>query len=111
MGWLLYNTHVVVVATRPNRTRRARTLRARPRSAPDSVDTVFMLAGPVKIDPRVLQAMTRSVINHRGAEFRKVNADVREGLRYVFQRGRGRGDLRVGHGGPRGGDELAAPRG
>jgi len=46
-----------------------------------------MLAGPVKVDPRVLQAMTRSVINHRGAEFRKVNADVREGLRYVFQTG------------------------
>ncbi len=44
-----------------------------------------MLAGPVKVDPRVLQAMTRAVINHRGSEFRKVNADVREGLRYVFQ--------------------------
>ena len=44
-----------------------------------------MLAGPVKVDPRVLQAMTGAVINHRGAEFRKVNADVREGLRYAFQ--------------------------
>lgn len=44
-----------------------------------------MLAGPVKVDPRVLQAMTGAIINHRGAEFRKVNADVREGLRYAFQ--------------------------
>ncbi len=44
-----------------------------------------MLAGPVKVDPRVLQAMLGAVINHRGAEFRKVNADVREGLRYLFQ--------------------------
>src|SRR2546428_2250963 len=49
------------------------------------MDQVFMLAGPVKVDPRVLQAMTRAVINHRGSEFRKVNSDVREGLRYVFQ--------------------------
>ena len=44
-----------------------------------------MLAGPVKVDPRVLEAMTHAVVNHRGAEFRKVNADVREGLRYAFQ--------------------------
>lgn len=44
-----------------------------------------MLAGPVNVDPRVLQAMLGAVINHRGAEFRKVNADVREGLRYLFQ--------------------------
>src|SRR2546428_10227104 len=48
------------------------------------MDPVFMLAGPVKVDPRVLQAMTHAVINHRGSEFRKVNADVREGLRYAF---------------------------
>ncbi len=44
-----------------------------------------MLPGPVKIDPRVLAAMSGSVVNHRGAAFRKVNADIREGLRYVFQ--------------------------
>jgi len=44
-----------------------------------------MLPGPVKIDPRVLAAMSASVINHRGAAFRAVNADVREGLRYAFQ--------------------------
>jgi len=44
-----------------------------------------MLAGPVKVDPRVLEAMRRAVINHRGAEFRQVNKDIREGLRYLFQ--------------------------
>src|SRR3989337_695986 len=49
------------------------------------MDQVFMLAGPVKVDPRVLQAMTRAVINHRGSEFRTVNKDVNDGLKYVFQ--------------------------
>ena len=49
------------------------------------MEPVFMLAGPVKVDPRVLQAMMGAVTNHRGAEFREVNADVREGLRYLFQ--------------------------
>src|SRR3989304_9161551 len=49
------------------------------------MEPVFMLAGPVKVDPRVLQAMMGAVTNHREAEFRKVNADVREGLRYLFQ--------------------------
>jgi len=44
-----------------------------------------MLPGPVKVDPRVLAAMSGSVINHRGAEYRKVNRDILEGLRYVFQ--------------------------
>ncbi|HEV8594579.1 MAG TPA: alanine--glyoxylate aminotransferase family protein [Thermoplasmata archaeon] len=49
------------------------------------MEPVFMLPGPVKIDPRVLAAMSGSVVNHRGAAFRKVNADLRDGLRYVFQ--------------------------
>src|SRR2546427_1465514 len=49
------------------------------------MDQVFMLPGPVKIDPRVLEAMSHAVINHRGAAFRKVNRDVLEGLRYLFQ--------------------------
>ena len=44
-----------------------------------------MLPGPVKIDPRVLAAMSGSVINHRGAEYRKVNRGILEGLRYLFQ--------------------------
>ena len=44
-----------------------------------------MLPGPVKIDPRVLAAMSGSMINHRGSEFRRVNRDILEGLRYLFQ--------------------------
>lgn len=44
-----------------------------------------MLAGPVKVDPRVLRAMEGAVINHRGASFRKVNAEIRELLHYAFQ--------------------------
>jgi aspartate aminotransferase-like enzyme len=49
------------------------------------MDQVFMLPGPVKIDPRVLAAMSGSVINHRGSAFRAVNRDIFEGLRYLFQ--------------------------
>src|SRR3989304_118452 len=49
------------------------------------MEPVFMLPGPVKIDPRVLAAMSGSMINHRGSEFRKVNRDILEGLRYLFQ--------------------------
>jgi len=49
------------------------------------MEPVFMLPGPVKIDPRVLAAMSGSVINHRGAEYRKVNRDILDGLRYLFQ--------------------------
>jgi aspartate aminotransferase-like enzyme len=49
------------------------------------MEPVFMLPGPVKIDPRVLAAMNGSMINHRGAEYRKVNRDILEGLRYLFE--------------------------
>jgi len=47
-------------------------------------DTVFMLPGPVKMDPRVLQAMAAPAMNHRGPEFREVLADLRDLVRYMF---------------------------
>jgi aspartate aminotransferase-like enzyme len=53
------------------------------------MEPVFMLPGPVKIDPRVLAAMSGSMINHRGAEFRHVNRDILDGLRYLFQAAEG----------------------
>lgn len=44
-----------------------------------------MLAGPVKIHPRVLRVMATSSIGHRTEQFREVNAEIRELLRYAFQ--------------------------
>lgn len=44
-----------------------------------------MLAGPVKMHPRVLKAMAVPAINHRSEEFRAVNAELRESLKYMFQ--------------------------
>jgi aspartate aminotransferase-like enzyme len=51
----------------------------------DAQDNVFLLAGPVKIHPRVLQAMTHPSINHRGGEFKAVVRELRELLQYAFQ--------------------------
>src|SRR5216117_1483953 len=45
---------------------------------------VFLLPGPVKIDPRVLRAMTRPAMNHRGPEFKEILADVRTLTQYMF---------------------------
>lgn len=44
-----------------------------------------MLPGPVKIDRRVLDAMLGSVTNHRGSAFRRVDRDILDGLRYLYQ--------------------------
>ncbi len=44
-----------------------------------------MLAGPVKIHPRVLRVMSTSSLGHRTDQFREVNAEIRELLRYAFQ--------------------------
>lgn len=48
-------------------------------------DATLMLAGPVKIHPRVLRVMSTSSIGHRTSQFREVNAEIRELLRYAFQ--------------------------
>lgn len=41
--------------------------------------------GPTPIPPEALAAMARPIIYHRSPEFEAVQADVREGLKYVFQ--------------------------
>ena len=41
----------------------------------DLEDNIFMLAGPVKMHPRVLRAMASPAINHRSAEFKAINAE------------------------------------
>ncbi len=51
---------------------------------PDPAADVFLLPGPVKMDPRVLQAMARPAMNHRGPEFKEILAEVRTLTQYLF---------------------------
>ncbi len=48
-------------------------------------EKVFMLPGPVKIHPRVLNAMNRPVIAHRGKEFGAIIMEIVELAKYLFQ--------------------------
>ena len=43
----------------------------------DPQDNIFMLAGPVKIHPRVLKAMNTPSIGHRSPEFSEVNRELK----------------------------------
>ena len=45
----------------------------------------LQIPGPTNVPDRVLRAMNRAVIDHRGPEFSKLGAEVLEGLRPVFQ--------------------------
>lgn len=51
----------------------------------DLVDNIFMLPGPVKMHPRVLNVMSRPAMAHRDREFSAINAEIRELLKYLFQ--------------------------
>jgi aspartate aminotransferase-like enzyme len=55
-------------------------------------DTVFMLPGPVAMDPRVLQAMAAPAMNHRGPEFKEILAELRGLVQYLFGT---RGDVAI----------------
>lgn len=48
-------------------------------------DTIFMLAGPVKMHPRIIHAMTAPFVAHRGAGFTEVIGEIRDLSRYLFQ--------------------------
>ena len=50
----------------------------------DAEDTVFMLAGPVKMHPRVLRAMSVPALNHRGPEFKEILTDLKGLVQYLF---------------------------
>ncbi len=50
----------------------------------DVEDTTLMLAGPVKIHPRVLRAMSTPSVGHRTKHFEEVCIEIRELLRYAF---------------------------
>jgi len=49
-----------------------------------------MLPGPTNVPDRVLRAMIKPIINHRGSEFHALYERVTENLKYVFQT---RGDV------------------
>jgi aspartate aminotransferase-like enzyme len=50
----------------------------------DPETATFLIAGPVKIHPRVLRAMTLPSVNHRGDYFHGVVAEIRELLPVLF---------------------------
>jgi len=46
---------------------------------------LIMLPGPTNVPDRVLRAMSRPLIGHRGPEFRELHERIIENARYVFQ--------------------------
>ncbi len=46
---------------------------------------MIMLPGPTNVPSRVMRAMLKPIINHRGPEFKELYARILENLRYVFQ--------------------------
>lgn len=51
----------------------------------DAEDNLFLLAGPVKLHPRVQRAMSKPAQAHRSPEFTKVNKRMYELLEKVYQ--------------------------
>jgi len=46
----------------------------------------YLLApGPTPVPPRVLQAMALPIVHHRAPAYKEIFAEVREGLKYLFQ--------------------------
>ena len=48
-------------------------------------DILLMLPGPTTVDPRVLQAMAKDVVNHRGDEFGKIYTETTKLMSKTFQ--------------------------
>ncbi len=48
-------------------------------------DTLLMMPGPVPVAPRVLRAMSKPMINHRGSEFAAMYDDCRDIMAEVFK--------------------------
>lgn len=46
---------------------------------------LLMLAGPTNVSDRVMKAMTKPIIGHRGPEFHTLHESILDNLRYVFQ--------------------------
>ena len=49
------------------------------------MDQLIMLPGPTNVPSRVMRAMGRPIINHRGPEFREFYKRLLDNARYVFQ--------------------------
>jgi aspartate aminotransferase-like enzyme len=45
----------------------------------------LMIPGPTPVPERILQAMNRPMINHRGPEFAKMFKEIEDGAKYIFQ--------------------------
>ncbi len=48
-------------------------------------DILLMLPGPTTVDPRVLQAMAKDVVNHRGDEFGEIYTETTKLMSKTFQ--------------------------
>jgi aspartate aminotransferase-like enzyme len=46
---------------------------------------LLMIPGPTNVPDRILQAMSKPMINHRGPEFHKLYDRIMEGMRYAFE--------------------------
>lgn len=46
---------------------------------------MLLIPGPISLPERVLKALAKPIINHRGEEFHRLYEEIEEGLRYVFQ--------------------------
>ena len=51
----------------------------------DQERRLIMLPGPTNVPDRVMRAMMKPMINHRGPEFAALLSSISEGLKYVFQ--------------------------
>lgn len=45
----------------------------------------FLLPGPTKVPPRILRAMSKPMINHRGPQFKEILYRVTENVKKIFQ--------------------------
>jgi len=46
---------------------------------------LLMTPGPTNISPRVMNSLSKQVVNHRGPEFHEVYRSIRDNLKYVFK--------------------------
>jgi len=51
----------------------------------DEEKRLIMLPGPTNVPDRVMQAMIKPIINHRGPEFNALYDSIAQNLKYVFQ--------------------------
>jgi aspartate aminotransferase-like enzyme len=64
----------------------------------DPETATFLIAGPVRIHPRVLRAMSTPSLNHRGDYFHEVVAEIQELLPMLFGTRSGRSAILTGSG-------------